>query len=175
MFDRGAEEQIMGLFRKNVANCNGFAHECNQIFSLDVNFIDPATCSQTDLLNLMTAAIGKWLSVLVQAQSPHRVELASVHGYRIDPSASNEDLVSFALRFTPVIKPSPDALSPTPPAPVDECETAKAIVRRSAKRKDVDSILDDNQELREELIVEAEDLLAEARYDITGYRTWIEE
>ena len=79
--------------------------------------IDPATCSEADLLILMIAAIGKWLSKLVQVQGPSRVQLASTHGYRIDSVAAREDLVSFALRFDPVITAPPDALSPTAPPP----------------------------------------------------------
>ena len=82
-----------------------------------VESIDPVTCSEADLLILMIAAIGKWLSALVQVHGPSRVELASAHGYRIDPVAAREDLVSFALRFDPVITMSPDAFSPTAPGP----------------------------------------------------------
>ena len=173
MFDASAEERLLDLFRKNVAHCDGFADLCEQLLESDVATIDPATCSPVDLLNLMTAAIGKWLSKLAQAQSPSRVELASTHGYRIDPIAACEDLVSLALRFEPVIAASPDALSPTAPASVDECETAKAILRRSAQRLDVDTILEEQRDLREELIAETERLLADARYDVADYRPWL--
>ena len=44
---------------------------------------------------------------------PVAVELASTHGYRINPIAASEDLVSLALRFEPVIAASLDALPPT--------------------------------------------------------------
>ena len=121
----------------------------------------------------MTVAIGKWLSALVQAHGPSRVELASAHGYRIDPVAASEDLVSLALRFEPVITATPDALSPTAPALEDECATAKAILRRSARRRDVDTILEQQPDLHEALIGESERLLAEARYEVAGYRAWL--
>ena len=134
MFDADAEKRLIGLFRENVANCEGFAEACEHLLESDVESIDPATCSEADLLNLMTAAIGKWLSALVQAHGPSRVGLASTHGYRVDPIATWEDLVSLALRFEPVIAASPDPLSPTAPASVDECATAKAILRRSVHR-----------------------------------------
>ena len=173
-FDADAEETLIGWFRKNVSKCEGFAEACNQILQSDVSSIDPATCSQADLLHLMTVAIGKWLSAMMQVQGTSRLELASVQGYRVDPKSPCEDLVSLALRFNPVIEASPDPLSPTPPAPMDECEIAKSILRRSTNRIDVDEALLDDQELQEELIEESQVLLAQARYDAAGYRTWLQ-
>ena len=173
MFDADAEQQLIGLFRENVAKCEGFAEVCKELLESDVESIDPATCSEADLLILMIAAIGKWLSKLVQVQGPSRVRLASTHGYRIDPVAAREDLVSFALRFDPMITASPDALSPTAPTPENECTTAKAILRRSANRLNIDTILEEKPDLCEELIGETERLLADARYEMTGYRAWL--
>ncbi len=173
MFDAGAEQRLMGLFRENVANCEGFAEACEELLESDVESIDPATCSEADLLILMTAAICKWLSALVQVYGPSRVQLASTHGYRIDPVAVREDLVSFALRFDPVIAASPDAFSLAAPASVDECATAKAIVKRSTRRLDVDTTLEQQPDLNEELIGETERLLTDARYEVAGYRAWL--
>ena len=173
VFDADAEERIMGHFRENVANCEGFAVECEQLLDLDVKSIDLATCSEADLLKFMTVAIGKWLSALMQAQATSHVELASTHGYRVNPVAAQEDLVSLALRVEPVFAASPDALSPTAPISEDECTTAKAILRRSAHRLDVDTILEQQPDLHEELIGETEQLLADARYEVAGYRKWL--
>ena len=173
MFDADAEQKLIGLFRENVTKCEGFAEVCKELLESDVESIDPATCSEADLLILMIAAIGKWLSTLVQVQGRSRVQLESTHGYRIDPVAAREDLVSFALRFDPVIAPSPDALSPTAPTPEDECTTAKAILRRSAHRLDVDTILEQQPTLNEALIGEMERLLADARYEKADYRQWL--
>ena len=173
MFDVDAEEQLVNLFQRNVDDCTGFAEECEQLLKLDVNSIDPATCSDGDLLKLMTVAIGKWLSVLVQVHAPSRVQLASTHGYRVNPVANQEDLISFALRVEPVIRASPDPLSPTAPTAENECKTAMAILRRSALRLDVDSILEQKRDVREELIRETERLLVEARYEVAGYQAWL--
>ena len=173
MFDADAEQQLISHFRENVANCEGFAEACEELLESDVESIDPVTCSEGDLLNLTIVAIGKWLSKLVQSQALSQVELASTQGYRVDPVAAQEDLVSLALRFEPAIVASPDPLSPTPPPPEDECTIAKDILRRSAKRLDVDTILEQNQDLREELIDETERLLADARYEVAGYRQWL--
>ena len=173
MFNADAEQRLISHFRENIVNCAGFAEACEQLLESDVESIDPATCSQSDLLNLMIVAIGKWLSKLVQTIIPTRVELASTQGYRVDPDASKEDLVSLALRFEPVIVAAADALSPTPPAPVDECAIAKAILRRSNHRLDVDNILAQQPNLRDELIGETERLLTDARYDAEAYRQWL--
>ena len=173
MFGTDAEQRLISHFRDNVANCEGFAEACEQLLESDVESIDPATCSESDLLNLMIVAIGKWLFKLVQYQAPSRVELASTQGYRVNPVAAHEDLVSLALRFEPVIVASADALSPTAPAPVDECAIAKAILRRSNGRLDVDNILDQQPDLLEELIGETERLLTDARYEVAGYRQWL--
>ena len=173
MFDADAEGLLTGLFRENVANCEGFTEVCKEILESDVESIDPATCSDADLLVLMTAAIGKWLSALVRAQGPSRIELASTHGYRVNPVAVREDLVSLALRVEPVIMPSRDPLSPTPPTLEDECTTAKAILKRLANRLDVDTILEQHPDMYEELVGETERLLADARYEVAGYRAWL--
>ena len=172
-FDADAEQQLIGLFLRNVAECEGFAEVCEQHLKLDVQSIDPATCSECDLLSLMPAAIGKWLSALAQASGPSRVELASTQGYQVDPFSGREDLVSLALRFDPVIKATSDAFFPTAPTAGDECTTAKAILRRSAHRLDVDTFLEKHPDLVEELIRETERLLENARYEVAGYRQWL--
>ena len=173
MFDADAEEQLVNLFHRNVDTCEGFAEACKQFLELDVKSIDPATCSEADLLKLMTVAIGKWLSALVQVHAPSRVELASTHGYRVNPVAAQEDLVSFALRVEPVILASPDALAPTAPTLEGECTAAKAILKRSASRLDVDTILEQRPDVYEELIGETERLLVDARYEVADYRSWL--
>ena len=173
LFDLDAEQQLIGRIHDNVANCEGFAEACNELLESDAKSVNQATWSESDFLILMIAAIGKWLSALVQAQGPSRVKLANTFGYRVDPVATQEDLVSFALRFDPVIAASPDALSPSAPTPEDECATAKAILRRSAQRVNVDSILEQQCDMREELISETEQLLADARYEIANYRAWL--
>ena len=173
MFDADAERQLIDRFRENVANCEGFAEACEEVLESDVQSICTLTCSERDFRTLMTVAIGKWLSVLVQAIGPSRVELASTHGYRIDPAAAYEDMVSLAIRFEPVIAAPPDVFSPTAPTSVDECATAKAILRRSTHRLDVDTILKERHDVREELITETERLLKLARYKVEDFRSWL--
>ncbi|MXX93465.1 MAG: hypothetical protein F4Y63_08490 [Chloroflexi bacterium] len=173
-FDSEAEDRLMVRFRENVDTCDGFAEAWEELLKSDVKSIDPATCSALDFLNLMIVAIGKWLSALAQTHGRSRVELASTQGYRVEAGSVEADLVSLAFRVNPVIEASPDALSPTPSTPEDECTTAKAILRRSTRRLDVDTILEQRPDLFEELISETERLLSDARYETAGYRQWLE-
>lgn len=172
-FDTEAEERLIALFRKNLGDCEGFHEECQQILESDVTSFDTETCSDVDFLNLMIVAIAKWLAALVQAYAPSFVELASTHGYKIDPAAPCEDLVSIALRFEPLIEASADALSPTPPTSTIECDNAKRILKRSAQRLNVDAILAEAPDLNEELIDETARFLVQARFDETDYRQWL--
>ena len=129
--------------------------------------------AEADLLILMITAIGKWLAALVQVQGPSRVRLASTLGYKIDQHAAHEDLISFALRFDPVIAPPPNPLSPSAPPPEDECRIALAILESSARRRDVDAFLEQRPDLHEEMVGETERLLTEARYEVATYRQWL--
>lgn len=173
MFDAEAEASLIDLFRANVESCpDGFVAACADLLDDDPFTLDPATCGESDYLNLMIVALGKWLASLVQAHGVHKVELASTHGYRVEPAATCEDLVSIAMRFTPVIAAPPDPLAPQAPA-VDECDTATQVARRASARKDLDGILAGDADLVEELVAETETLLVSARYDIAGYRAWL--
>ena len=174
MFDPEAEAELVARFRENVCSCDGFVEDCARHLHLDANTIDASSCSDAEYLNLMMIAMSKWLAKLVQASAPSRVELASAQGYRVGRDAACEDLVSLAMRFEPVIEPSPNPLSPTAPPAIDECEIAKAMLRRVASKKDIDALLAEDSGLEESLTVEMEHLLTRARYDAALYREWLE-
>ena len=173
MFNLEAEQEFMEIFRKNARECDGFIETCQQCLDLDALAVDPAMCSETDLLQLMTAAISMWLSTLVQAQAASDVNLASTHTYQVEPTAACEDMVSLALRFEPVIAASQNALFPDAPPPVDECDIAEHILKRTAKSQNVDRILKESPPLYQELIHEMKRLLAAARYDVSQYQAWL--
>ena len=174
LFDRAAETSLVELFSANVEQCGeSFVIACAELLKGDPSTIDPSSCSEPDYLCLMIVALGKWLSALVQAHGPHEVELASTQGYRVEPGAPCEDLVSLAMRFTPVIAASANPLAPQPPAVIDECETAVGIAKRASARKNLDDILARECDLHEALILETETLLRAARYDVAEYRPWL--
>lgn len=172
IFDAEAEKRLVDLFRANVEHCGGFVTACADLIEADAASIDLAECSEQDYLCVMIVSLAKWLSALAQAHGPNRVELASTQAYRVQPGAVCEDLVSLALRFEPVIAPPSDPLAPAPPQVIDECVIAERIARRARARRDVDSILAGQPDLYEALAAETEALLADARYEIGGYREW---
>lgn len=173
MFDPDAEQRLLEIFHSNVAACEGFVAACAHLLEADPASIDARGCSGQDFLCLMVVALAKWVFALAQAHGPNRVELASTHCYRVEPGAACEDLVSLAIRVEPVIAAPPDALSPSPPGPIDECAIAEAIAKRTGARRDVDAILAERVDLHQALASETEALLTLARYDVAKYRAWL--
>ena len=172
-FDPDAQDRIVNLFSRNIHDCDGFSQEWIELRKYDVQSVEVESCGEAVLLDLMTVAIPKWLSALVQAHRPSRVRLMSTLGYQIFPKASVADLISIALLVEPVDTTSTDALSPSPPHREDECHTALAILRQSMDRRNVDSILRQETDLHESLIGETERLLEGARYNVVDYRPWL--
>lgn len=166
---------LLDRFNSNLDKCADFAKECEELLGTsDRSALDPAICEAAIYLRMMLVALCKWLMSLGQAQGPNRVELASSQGYRVNPGAGCEDLVSFALRFDPVIASPANALQATSAQPIDECAEAEHIARRAKSLKEVDAILEADSALLEGLVLETEDLLRVARYDVPGYRVWLE-
>lgn len=173
-FHEDAAEILLGRFKANLDTCADFADECERLLGTrDPGDLDPAVCEATVFLRMMMVAMCKWLMALGQASGPNRVELASSHAYRVDPGSECEDLVSFALRFDPVIKPSVGPLHAGTKTSIDECLEGTRIARRASALTDVDGLLENDAALVEALVVESENLLRAARYDIDGYREWL--
>ena len=173
MFDTEAEQRLLDRFRRNVEECRGFVDACGDLLEADPTTLDPADCSDRDFLSLIVVALVKWTFALAQAHGPNHVELASTQGYRVEPGAPCQDLVSLAVRVEPVISPASDALSPAPPDPLDECVIAEAIAKRATNLRDVDAILAEGPDLFADLAGETEGLLRLARYDVSGYGAWL--
>jgi hypothetical protein len=175
-FHNAALRTLLAHLDSNVSTCSEFATECRELFGLeDLEAIDPETCSAEVFLRMMLVALCKWLLVLGQTQSANHVELASCQGYRVDRGSSCEDLVSFALVFTPIVQAPSDALAPSPGPGIDECAEATRIAGRAKRLKDIDGILADDPLLTEELVAETELLLVAARYDKAQFRSWLSE
>lgn len=172
MFDPDAERRLLDIFHSNVAECDGFVAACADLLEADPTAIDAAACSEPDFLCVIVVALAKWVSALAQVHGPNHIELASTHGYRVAPGGACEDLVSLAIRVEPVIAAPSDSLSPSLD-PLDECAVAEGIARRATARRDVDAILAERVELHDALIDETEALLMLARYDVSGYRAWL--
>lgn len=173
-FDAEAQARLLAHYISNIESCEDFSEACREGLGVD----DPASldvqaCPDDIYFRLMLLSLCKWLLVLTRV-APTRVQLASSQSYKVEPAAGCHDLVSFALRIDPVIAAPLDPLSPANSAVVvDECADAARMARRIARVKDVDAIVSENAQLMEELIAETEDLLRQARYDVSGFRPWL--
>jgi hypothetical protein len=172
-FDSEAEGALLEVFRSNIESCSGFVAACDRLLDGDPSETDPNQQSPQDFLRVMIVALCKWFVKLAQVQGANKVELGSTLGYRLQKTPGCEDLVSFALRFRPVIGAPTNPFQPTATG-IDECATAEAIVKRAMKLGNVDEILADNPAIREEMVDETEGLLERTRYDIVPFRPWVD-
>lgn len=177
LFDPEAENKILKIYRTHARECEDFRSVCKELMTDNPIGIDISTCIDHDYFRLMVLALAKWLSSLIRAHvPPPKVELVSVLGYQIDPRASCEDMVSFAIRSNPTSSRVDDPLNPTPAVqqnPKIDCTSALQIARRVTKLKNVDDILIGDSNLEQRLITETKDLLHRARYDESKYPAWL--
>lgn len=175
-FDSEAEGKILEIYRDHAGKCGGFLSACREFITGNPVEIDILTCKDRDYFNVMIVAFAKWLSRLIKAQNPStKVALVSVFGYKINPSSSCEDMVSFAIRSEPLSVEIDDPLAPIPAQQTYQkidCTTALQIARRIKKFGNIDEILFVKSRLRESLIAETSALLELARYDVSEYPTW---
>jgi hypothetical protein len=169
---------LLDKYLDNLTNCLSFQEESAKLLEIkDKATLDSAAAKPTGALPLFLCGLVKWLfSVSLQHQPPTLPELKSVVGYRVEHSAAHEDLISLAIRFTPTFQPAADplGLGNQGAATPDECALAVKALRRVGKRIDVDQILQNNDELRAQMIDASANLLAIARYDAEAYRTWLQ-
>ncbi len=106
---------------------------------------------------------------------PAKIELKSVLGYVVDPSLGHQDLVSLAIKIDPtfISGNDPIGLSRSTHAPLNDCSIAVKALKGIFKKKDVDSILESNSSMMDEMIKASSVLLEEARYDVSGYAAWV--
>lgn len=177
-FHRDSLRKLVDKFKQSVGSCEGFATNCSRLLDIDdLEGIDPTHCESDVFFRLMLVSICRWIMALAQSQSLNRVELASCQAYRVNLGSLCNDLVSFALVFKPVIEAPEDIfqLTPTDNNQNDECSESARMAHRASKLIDVDQVLVDDVKLFNELVLETEQLLRAARYDLSSYRKWLTE
>jgi hypothetical protein len=172
-------QKLLEKYNENLVGCPQFKDESKAMLEI----IDSTTLQavfETAEAHLPVFLVGlcKWIVGLALGQHPPtRVEVKSVIGYQIDPRAAHEDLVSLAIRFEPTFVPARDSLGlagQTTPE-IDECDLSVKVLRRIGKRRNADAILSADGALNDAMISATERLLELARYDVTAYRTWVEQ
>jgi len=173
-FHPEAQAALLSRYHDNIASCPEFAAACREVFRLtDLARLDFDTCDERTFCLFSLVILCKWLLNLAQDQSPNRLELASCQGYRVDSAAACADMASLAIRVEPVIATPQEPLRPGSSVHLDECANSARLARRVLSLKDVDKLVAGNAKLLEALIVETEDLLRLARYDVARYRPWL--
>lgn len=175
--DAGVLERLLAKYLDNLRNCQTFLDVSRERFAIDTeDALRVATGTPDGLLAVFLTGLCKWFLGLALAHTPPTlVAVRSVIGYRVDPDAQHEDLISLALRFTPTFVPvgDPVGLAGQPVDLPNECILSTKAVNRISRRVDADKVLGENADLNQRMINETADLLRQARYDADAYREWL--
>lgn len=122
---------------------------------------------------MFLTGICKWLLALA-IEHRSSFDVRSVLGYRVVKQAQETDLVSLAVRVTPVVAPAKDAmnLSTVTVSLPDECALSLSALKGIAGHQDVDSLLAADKDLRTDVTAKMAALLEQARYDREAYFGW---
>ena len=169
--------KLLTKYLENLKTCPPFNDLSKTTLSVDDEAsLRSSVNTPSGLLAIFLVGLCKWMLGLAIAQRPpSKLLVKSVLGYRVYGGAPNEDLISLALRFEPTFEPSPDpmGLANQPANMPDECELAVKLFEEINQRVNVDSLLDSDLDLREELINATSALLELARYDVSTFREWL--
>jgi hypothetical protein len=172
-------QTLLTKYTDNLAQCTSFREASSDKFAIQtVEALSAAADTADGLLAVFLTGLCKWfLGLALAHQPPTSVELRSVIGYRVNPNAEHEDLISLALRFTPTFLPPPDpiGLANQPRVAPDECMLSTRALKRVAKRVDADKALAETAGLKQEMIDATAALLGLARYDEDAYRVWVQQ
>lgn len=138
-----------------------------EVFTLD-------TLNADEFLAAFLICICLWLRGLAGGDRVS-VELKSVFVYRVYGAAPAPDMASLVLRFAPpsgVVGRDPMGISKAQPRLGDRCSAAVGLADSLAAMSDVDERLRSDPKLMEEVVLEAAQLLEDARYDSDEYMNW---
>jgi hypothetical protein len=172
-------QQFVDKYLANLASCVPFKAGSVDRFQVGTEEeLNLAMKDPTGLLRVFLVGLCKWLIGLAYTQQPpSKIEVRSVIGYRVLPTAPCEDLISLAIKieptFMPVTDPAGLALSGT--VGPDECAAAAHAVRKISGQKDADALLAASDTLRAEMVTATAELLGLARYDVGAFHTWLEQ
>jgi len=169
--------KLVKRYQDNLECCNDFKIASIDSFSIgDVAALEKALTTEKGLSDVFVAGLCKWLiGLAVKFNPPMKVEMRSVIGYRIEKDATNSDLVSFALRFTPILTPVADATGLSGGvATLDECDFSPKILNKIANCVDADKLLAEKPDILQRMIKDTTRLLDIARYDISTYAAFID-
>lgn len=171
-------DKLKSLYEKNLKECKAFFDKSKEHFSIiDEASLNTAITTGKGISDVFLVSLCKWIaSILLGQIPPSKVGLKSVIGYTVASKALHPDLVSIVLKIEPNFTPNDDKLGLTAPkeAALNECDIASQIVHRVYKQVNADIILQNDPQLMGEMTEMSIKLLQEARYDVSGYRSWLQ-
>lgn len=168
--------RLDGLIASNVRTCEPFSVALRELVTAPESSPPTlTTCTDGDWPGMFCVALSKW--VLKQALAHDiSMEVKSTMSYRVNATAKHDDIVSLAYLLKPAVAPiaDPTGLAALEPNLLDDCALAKRIPSRAARRIEIDVKLNADTKLREDMIVETAELLAQASYETDAYLEWAE-
>jgi hypothetical protein len=177
--DANMLETLLLKYIDNLTRCIAFRDASREKFAIETEeALRQAAATSGGLVPVFMIGLCKWLLALaLNHQPPTTVEVRSAFGYRVVKHVIDEDLISLALRFTPTFEVVADPLNlaKQPVVTPDECALAARALRGVARRVDADKKLSTDAVLNDSMILATEGLLNLARYDVSKYKSWLEE
>jgi hypothetical protein len=174
--DDGVFKTLIELFKNNLAECPPFNTICSEHFSVtNEETLSNYYSEPEGFSNVFVTSLAKWILKMGLDQNPQvKVEIKSVMGYKVAEQSACPDLVSIAIKISPVLDAAPDPLNLARQVSeaLNECTLAAKVIKRVSSQKDVDYILANNDSLMNDMIQASSNLLLQARYDIGGYEAY---
>nr|SPS05551.1 conserved protein of unknown function [Candidatus Nitrotoga fabula] len=178
--------KFINKITNNLNTCQSFKEASEKYLSIsDGNSLQKYVINQNNCISkVFQTGLYKWLLGLA---IKHHLEVKVKHiiGYRVNPKSINEDLVSIALEFNPILTTVTDGLglakncqqkSTQSGNTKEECTLATEALKKIATNCiNADKLLSDNDELHNNMKEESADLLTLARYDKNEYYIWLEK
>lgn len=164
---------LKDLFGKNLNSCAPFQEASMMDYNVNtLETLDQLVGSNKGASDVFLIALCKWIASLGLAMNPIvTVEVKSAYGYKVRPCAEHLDLTSICLKITPTDFAKQDSfgLASAVDANINECEAAVQALKTIYYQKDVDAMLDNDFELKTQMVKATGNLLGLARYDVEEY------
>jgi hypothetical protein len=173
-----ALEVLLKKYLQNLSDGADFRAASAKHLSIgDAEEVHRTITTDKGLADVFLTGLCKWLFGLALIQRPPvSAELKSVIGYSMYSQVSM-DLVSLAVKFSPLHVPAedPTGLAGPPVEPPSETRLASKIPGRVARRINADVFLAERPELLQEMQNAQAGLLEQARYNVDDYHTWVQQ
>lgn len=164
---------------QNLAAAGGFGQTLAETLEAEESRLGTAIAAAWNIpgakfLKLYSVGLAKFLLQFFHGQPnlPANVELASCYAYRVH--GEEPDMLALAFR---VIPDPPRVYAPTVGGaaivPNLEPQRANRVAVRAARLQDLDYVLENETDVREEAVSGTEALLSAANYDVAGWKAWL--